>query len=173
MLRLHQANSSRKWRSMMKNAKISEIWSVAQYVEDFKLWVLAAGNTHRITEKNEKIFVDSSLRFFVRFILDLSRLWYMWWLKQDMSYPIIVILSKSLIESSAREVKIPESKDRTPESHISRKSGCCTKTTTGASFAKDSWVSSSKDNGHQGCRVFQVSQEMTLRKQIPWSKSEG
>jgi len=48
MLRLHQANSSRKWRRMVKNADI-EKWDLSlntyvQYVKEFKFWVLAAGN---------------------------------------------------------------------------------------------------------------------------------
>ena len=60
MLSIHQANSSRKWRWMIKNAKI---WSIFEHlcsivVEDFKFWVMA-GLAHRIPE-NEivKCFVN-------------------------------------------------------------------------------------------------------------------
>ena len=55
MLKIHQANSSHKWRSMIKNAKMEKsdlsLNTYLQYVEDFKLWVMAAGNAHRIPEK--------------------------------------------------------------------------------------------------------------------------
>ena len=50
MLKIHQANSSRKWRSMIKNAKMEKsdlsFNTYLQYVEDFKFWVIAAGNAH-------------------------------------------------------------------------------------------------------------------------------
>ena len=46
MLRIHQANSSRKWRPMIKNAKVEKcdlsLNTYVQYVEDFKFWVIAA-----------------------------------------------------------------------------------------------------------------------------------
>ena len=46
MLRIHQAKSSRKWRLMIKNAKMEKsdlILSIyLQYVEDFKFWVNVA-----------------------------------------------------------------------------------------------------------------------------------
>ncbi len=63
MLRLLQANSSRKWRSMVKNAKMEKsdlsLNTYVQYVEDFKFWVLAAGNAHRLPEKEiVKMFVS-------------------------------------------------------------------------------------------------------------------
>ena len=42
MLRLHQANSSRKWQSMVKNSKMEKsdlsLNTYVQYVEDFKFW---------------------------------------------------------------------------------------------------------------------------------------
>ena len=55
ILRLHQANSSRKWRSMVKNAKMDKsdlsLNTYVQYFEDYKSWLLAAGNAHRIPRK--------------------------------------------------------------------------------------------------------------------------
>ena len=55
MLRLHQANSSRKWRSMVKNAKMEKsdlcLNTDIQYVKDFKFSVVAAGNAHRFLNK--------------------------------------------------------------------------------------------------------------------------
>ena len=52
MLKIHQANSSRNWRSMIKNAKMDKsdlsLNTYLQYVEDLKFWVMASGNTHRI-----------------------------------------------------------------------------------------------------------------------------
>ena len=51
MLRLHQDNSSRKWRLMVKNAKMEKSdlsLNTYQYVEDFKVCVLATGNAHRL-----------------------------------------------------------------------------------------------------------------------------
>jgi len=55
MLRMHQANSSRKWRLMVKIAKMEKsdltLPTFAQYVEDFRFWVNAAGRAHRVPEK--------------------------------------------------------------------------------------------------------------------------
>ena len=55
MLKIHQANSSRKWRSMVKIAKMEKsdlsLNTYVQYVEDFKFWEMAAGNAHRLPEK--------------------------------------------------------------------------------------------------------------------------
>jgi len=60
-----------------KNAKMEKadlsLNTYLQYVEDFKLWVLAAGNAHRIPEKKiaKFLLVVSSRIFFVRrFIQD-------------------------------------------------------------------------------------------------------
>jgi len=63
MLRMHQANSSRKWRLMVKNAKMEKsdltLPTFAQYVEDFRFWVNAAGRAHRVPEKEiANIFVS-------------------------------------------------------------------------------------------------------------------
>ena len=62
MLRLHQANSSRKWRLMVDNAKMEKsdlsFNIYVQYVEEFKFWVMATGNAHRLPEKEiVKMFV--------------------------------------------------------------------------------------------------------------------
>ena len=55
MLRMHQANSSRKWRLMVKNAKMGKsdltLSTFMQYVEDFRFWFNAAGRAHRLPEK--------------------------------------------------------------------------------------------------------------------------
>ena len=61
MLKINQANSSRKWRSMIKNAKMEKsdlsLNTYLQYVENFKFWVMAAGTAHRLSEKEiVKIF---------------------------------------------------------------------------------------------------------------------
>ena len=63
MLRIHQANSSRKWRLLIKNAKMEKsdlsLNTYVQYVEDSKFWVMAAGLAHRIPEKEiVKCFVN-------------------------------------------------------------------------------------------------------------------
>ena len=63
MLKIHQANSSHKWRSMVKNAKMEKsdlsFNTYLQYVEDFKFWLMEAGNAHRLPEKEiAKIFVS-------------------------------------------------------------------------------------------------------------------
>jgi len=63
MLKIHQANSSRKWRLMVKNAKMEKsdlsLSPFTQYVDDFKFWLKAAGDRHRIPEKEKvKIFVS-------------------------------------------------------------------------------------------------------------------
>ena len=53
MLRLHQTNSSRI--IVVLNAKMEKsdlsLNIYVQYVEDFKFWVLDAGNAHQIPEK--------------------------------------------------------------------------------------------------------------------------
>ena len=50
MLRIHQANFSRKWRLMIKNAKMGKsdlsLNTYVQYMEDFKFWLMAAGLAH-------------------------------------------------------------------------------------------------------------------------------
>ena len=63
MLRMHQTNSSRKWRIMVKTAKMEKsdltLPTFAQYVEDFRFCVNAAGRAHRVPEKEiSKIFVS-------------------------------------------------------------------------------------------------------------------
>ena len=54
-IRLHQANSSQKWRSLVKNAKMEKsgisLYTYVQCVEDFKFCVMAAGNDHRPPQK--------------------------------------------------------------------------------------------------------------------------
>ena len=51
MLRMHAANSSRKWRLLIKNAKMGKsdltLFTNVQYVEDFCYWMNVAGRTHR------------------------------------------------------------------------------------------------------------------------------
>jgi hypothetical protein len=66
MLEMHQANSSSKWRLTMKNAKMEKqdlsLSTYTQYVDDFKFWMLTAGDAHKPPEKEiVKIFVVSSL----------------------------------------------------------------------------------------------------------------
>ena len=55
MLRTHQANSSRKRRLMIKNAKIEKsdltLSTYVQYVEDFKFCANVAGKLHRLRKK--------------------------------------------------------------------------------------------------------------------------
>ena len=55
MLRIHQANSSQKWRLMIKNAKMEKcdvtLSSYVQYVEHFKFKVNVARRPHRLPEK--------------------------------------------------------------------------------------------------------------------------
>ena len=145
MLKIHEANSSRKWRSMIKNAKMEKsdlsLNTYLQYVEDFKFWVMAAGNAHRIPEKEiAKLFVSG--------------------LKPDIFREEIYARScESLVDVMAEtrnelsnyrkiiDIKLPEvkkdSKDRMPEAPVSRKSGSHTKSHIGASFAKDSKPSNS------------------------------
>ena len=66
MLRIHQANSSRKWRLMIKNAKMKNdensdltLSTFVQYFEDFKFWVNVSGRPHRLLNKEiAKCFVN-------------------------------------------------------------------------------------------------------------------
>jgi hypothetical protein len=137
MLKIHQANSSRKWRAMIKNAKMEKsdlsLNTYLQYVEDFKFWVMVAGNTHRIPEKEiAKLFVSG--------------------LKPDIFREEIYARScESLVDAMAEtrnvlsnyrefmeisdRIKRPEvkkdSKDRIPDASISRKSGSNTKASIG------------------------------------------
>ena len=62
MLRMHQAHSNRKWRLMVKNAKMEKsdltLSTFVQYVEDFRFLVNTAGRAHRLPEKEiAKMFV--------------------------------------------------------------------------------------------------------------------
>jgi len=63
MLRMHAANSSRKWRLLIKNAKMEKsdlsLSTYVQYVEDFRFWMNVAGRTHRLPDKEiAKCFVS-------------------------------------------------------------------------------------------------------------------
>ena len=109
-------------------------------MEDFKFWVLAAGNAHRLPEKEIVFFCQW---FQARGISEEiylpghSRRWWMLWLKQEYpKYRDITEISEQIKRPEAKK----ESKDSTPEAHISRKSGSYTKS-LGASFAKDSKAS--------------------------------
>jgi len=63
MLKIHQADSSRDWRLLIKNAKMEKsdlsLTTYVQYVEDFRFWVNIAGRPHRIPDKKiVKLFVN-------------------------------------------------------------------------------------------------------------------
>ena len=60
MLRSHQANSSRKWRLMIKMEKSDlNLSTYVQYDEDFKFWVNVAERPHGLPEKEiAKCFVN-------------------------------------------------------------------------------------------------------------------
>ena len=82
MLRLHKANSSRRWRLMIKNAKMEKtdltVSTYVQYVEDFKFWVNVAGITHRLSYREiAKCFVSGLKPTFSvkKCIQGLSRTW--------------------------------------------------------------------------------------------------
>ena len=55
ILRMHTANSSRKWRLLIENAKIEKsdlmLSTNLQYVEDFRFWMNVAGPSHRLPDK--------------------------------------------------------------------------------------------------------------------------
>jgi hypothetical protein len=68
MLKMHQANSSRKWRLMMRNAIMIKsdlsLSTYTQYVDDFKFWLRTAGDRHKLPPKEiVKIFVVLSQRY--------------------------------------------------------------------------------------------------------------
>ena len=52
---LHAANSSRKWKLMIKNSKMEKsdvsLSTYVQYVEDFCLWMNRTGRVHCLSEK--------------------------------------------------------------------------------------------------------------------------
>jgi len=63
MIKIHQADSSRYWRIMIRNAKMEKsdlsLTTYVQYVEDFRFWVNVAGRPHRIPDKEiAKCFVN-------------------------------------------------------------------------------------------------------------------
>jgi hypothetical protein len=63
MLQMHQANSSRKWRLLVKNARMEKtdltLSTFTNYVEDFKFWIQVAGEPHKVPEKElAKMFVS-------------------------------------------------------------------------------------------------------------------
>ena len=55
ILKIHQANSSRKWRLMIKNAMMEKsnltLSTYVQYIEDYKFWVNVAEIPHRNPDK--------------------------------------------------------------------------------------------------------------------------
>ena len=62
MLRLHQDSSSRRWRLMIKNAKMEKtdltVSTYVQYVEDYKFWANVTGRPHRLSDREiAKFFV--------------------------------------------------------------------------------------------------------------------
>ena len=58
MLRMHHANSSRKWRFMVKNAKMEKsdltLSTFVQYIEDFRFWVTLLGELIACLRKNQQ-----------------------------------------------------------------------------------------------------------------------
>ena len=63
MLKIHQADSSREWRLLIKNAKMEKsdlsLTTYVQYVQDFRFWVNVAGRPHRIPDREvAKCFVN-------------------------------------------------------------------------------------------------------------------
>ena len=124
----------------MQNASDLSLNTCVQYVEDFKFWVMAAGNAHRLPEKEIVNFFVSGLKpdifreeIYSRSCKNLVDV--MAETKHELSN------YRDIIEISDR-IKRPEvkkdSKDRMPKASLSRKSGSYTKAPIGASFAKDS-----------------------------------
>ena len=66
MLRMHVANFSRKWRLLIKNAKMEKsdltLSTYVQYVEDFRFWMNVAGRTHRLPDKEIAKYFVSGLK---------------------------------------------------------------------------------------------------------------
>ena len=63
MLSIHNATSSRKWRLMMKNARMEKsdlsLSTFTQYVEDWRFWLLVCGREHAVPDREmAKIFVQ-------------------------------------------------------------------------------------------------------------------
>jgi hypothetical protein len=62
MLVMHQANSSPKWRLMMKNTKMEKQYlsssNYTQYVDDFKFWMITAGMLKPPEKEIVKMFVS-------------------------------------------------------------------------------------------------------------------
>ena len=159
---------------MVKNAKIEKsdlsLYTYVQYVEDFKFWILAAGNAHRLPQKEiVKMFVSGlKLEVFREEIYSRA-----FETLVDVMAEIRHELAKyrDIIEISER-IKRPEpkkdAKDRIADGTISRKQGFASKASSGASFAKEPKVSNAGNvNGLEGCRVFQVPQERALCQQVP------
>jgi hypothetical protein len=156
---------------MAKYGKNGEIGPLSlntyvQYVEDFKFWVMVAGNTHRIPEKEiAKLFVSG--------------------LKPDIFREEIYARScESLVDAMAEtrnelsnyrefmeisdRIKRPEvkkdSKDRIPEClNIQEIREQHQGSYWGAFRERLEEIEFREHQRCQGCRVFQVSQEGTLR----------
>ena len=66
MLKIHQANSSRKWRLVINYTKMEKLdlrlSTFVQYVEDFKFWVGVAERPHRIHNKEITKWFVSELK---------------------------------------------------------------------------------------------------------------
>jgi len=127
-----------------KNAKMEKldlsINTYVQYLEDFKIWILAAGNFHRLPEKDIVIFLSEIFREEIysrscETLVDVMA---------ETRHKLANY--RDIIEISER-IKRPEpkkdAKDRTPDAQVSRKQGSYNKAPPGASFGKDAKVSNS------------------------------
>ena len=109
MLRMHAANSSRKWRLLIKNAKMEEsdltLSTYVQNVEDFRFWINMAGRTHRLPDKEIAKYFVSGLKPDVFRFLGPSIPWRMLSGKRAKNYLRIGIYWRYLSESKEWNLK--------------------------------------------------------------------
>ena len=116
-----------------------------QYVEDFKFWVMAAGNAHRLPEKEiVKMFISGlKPEIFCKEIYSCAfetLVDVMAETRHELAnYWDIIEISERIKRTEPRK----DSKDRSADAPIPRKQGSYSKAPSGASFGKDAKVSSS------------------------------
>ena len=98
MLRMHHANSSRKWRFMVKNAKMEKsdltLSTFVQYIEDFRFWVTLLGELIACLRKNQQKWLSliKNLTYSVKkSTQEVMRRCMKLWTNQELNYQLIEI----------------------------------------------------------------------------------
>ena len=111
-----------------------------QYVENFKFWVLSAGNAHRLPEKEiVKMFVSGLKPEVFREEIYFRAFETLVDVMDETRHELAN--DRDIIEISERIKRPKEARDRSADGPISRKQGFSSKTPSEASIAKETKVS--------------------------------